>query len=68
MRLGEAIKRERMRQKLSQTALAELAGISSAGLNHIENNYRINPMWSSVTALARVLNLSLDKLERISRQ
>lgn len=68
MRLGEALRRERLRQRIPLIKAATLAGMSQEGLSHIESGRTTVPKWSTVTALARVLNVSLDKLERMSRQ
>lgn len=59
--LGYRLKAARERQKLTQEKLAELAGISPGYVSEIENKKTI-PSFSVLSALCRVLNLSLDDI------
>ena len=62
IKIGEAIRMERFRRRLSQDNLAELAGLAQA--QHISKIERaeIDMKVSTMLAIFRVLNLSLDDI------
>ena len=60
-RVGETIRIERLKKKLSQQDLAELAGLSTKYVNMIENQ-KSNPTIVKVVRLCKALNISLNKL------
>ena len=59
--LGDAVKEERLRRNLSQSALAEQVHVSLRTISDIEN-YNGNPRFDNLLLLASYLNLSLDAL------
>lgn len=60
-KVGHKIKAAREAKKLTQEKLAEAAGISTVYLSEIENKKTI-PSFSTLYALCRALNISLDSL------
>lgn len=60
-KIGHKIKSAREAKKLTQEKLAEAAGISTVYLSEIENKKTI-PSFSTLYALCRALNISLDSL------
>lgn len=56
--LVEALRTARQRKKLSQRALADLAGLPQSHISKIEQG-KVDLRLSSLTALARVLGLEL---------
>jgi transcriptional regulator with XRE-family HTH domain len=48
---------------LTQSALAKLAGMSKAGVTHLEQGLR-EPKWSTVQELARVLNVGIEEFAK----
>lgn len=59
--LGDIVKEERLRRNLSQNALAEQAHISLRTVSDIEN-YRGNPQFETLCALASYLDISIDAI------
>lgn len=59
--LGDIVKEERICRNLSQNALAEQAHISLRTVSDIEN-YRGNPQFETLCALASFLGISLDAI------
>lgn len=59
--LGDIVKEERIRRNLSQNALAEQAHISLRTVSDIEN-YRGNPQFETLCALASYLGISIDAI------
>lgn len=59
--LGAAIRRVRDERDLKQLTVAEDAGITVAHLSKIETG-KVNPTWSTVTAIARALGVTLAEL------
>lgn len=56
MNVGNAIKQARKSKKISQTALAENAGIAQTSLSQIENGL-INPHQSTIDKICASLNI-----------
>ena len=61
MKLGEKIKKERMRNRLTQEMLAEMADITSSYVGQIERGER-KVTLSKLVRIANVLNVSVDYL------
>ena len=61
MKLGEKIKKERMRKRLTQEMLAEMADITSSYVGQIERGER-KVTLSKLVRIANVLNVSVDYL------
>lgn len=59
--LGDTVKEERTRRKLSQNTLAEKAHVSLRTISDIEN-YRGNPQFETLCALISYLNISIDSI------
>ncbi len=57
--LAETLKRARADNGISQGELASLSGVSLATIQNIESR-RANPAWSTLVALMKALNLSLE--------
>lgn len=62
MTLGKNIKRFREEREISQTALAENAGISRVQLGQIERNIKTNPGIQTVKRIAEILDVNIDDL------
>lgn len=60
-RLGERLRKARVRSELSLRALAARVGMSPSGLSQIENG-KAQPSVATLHALATELNVSLDEL------
>lgn len=60
-KIAETIRIERLKKKLSQEKLAELAGISIKYLNSIENQ-KVNPSITVIVNICLALDISLNKL------
>lgn len=58
---GERLIAAREVRKLTQTELAQRAGLQPAAIGHFERNRR-KPSFANVRALARALNVSADYL------
>ena len=56
------LKNLRERAGLSQYRLAQLAGMRSQQVNHLEAGKRRDPAWSTVQKLARALAVSTEEL------
>ena len=61
MKLGEKIKKERLRNRLTQEMLAEMADITSSYVGQIERGER-KVTLSKLVRIANVLNVSIDYL------
>ncbi|MGM9936632.1 MAG: helix-turn-helix transcriptional regulator [Candidatus Ornithomonoglobus sp.] len=59
--LGNAIRKLRIENGLSQEALAEMVGITPTHMKHIESEHR-KPSIEVLFKLSEVLHLSLDNL------
>jgi transcriptional regulator with XRE-family HTH domain len=59
-RLGEAVRRARSRQGLSQQELAARSGVAYATVRKIERGETANPGFFTVADIARALGLKLD--------
>ncbi|WP_330692236.1 helix-turn-helix transcriptional regulator [Anaerostipes caccae] len=59
--LGDTVKEERLRRKLSQITLAEKAQVSLRTISDIET-YRANPQLDTLVPLIKYLNISLDAI------
>ena len=60
-KVGTKIKLERLKKRLSQEKLAELAGIGSATVSLIERGVQ-SPTVETVGAIAKALDIELYKL------
>lgn len=56
------IKKIRERQNISIRKLSQLTGLSRTYLSNLENNKRVNPTLSSLSAIATVLNVDIKEL------
>lgn len=61
MKLGEKIKKERIRNRYTQETLAEMAEITSSYVGQIERGER-KVTLSKLVRIANVLNVSIDYL------
>jgi len=61
-RLGRRVKMLRERAGMSQQQLADLSGVSRATIAGLESGTRANLLLDSAAKLARVLNVTLDRL------
>lgn len=61
VKLGEKIKKERVRNRLTQEMLAEMADITSSYVGQIERGER-KVTLSKLVRIANVLNVSVDYL------
>lgn len=57
--IGEKVREERRRRKLTQAALAELAGVSRVRINHIERGTATDVRFGTVLNVLNALNLDL---------
>ena len=60
-RLGENLKRFRLKKKLSQGDLANILVVDRAYISNIENG-RMNPTLSTIAKIAGALDVSVEKL------
>jgi len=60
--LGQVIVRERSRQRMSQSELAKLSGVSANTIIRIENGHT-KPRTATLMSLAEALGVSLSLLE-----
>lgn len=67
-RLGELIRSFRRRAGLTQQEVADLAGLSVAGLRDVEQGRVTRPRASTVRRLADVLGLTLEELDTLLRR
>lgn len=63
-RLAANIRARRLRANLSQSRLAELAGVDRKTINRVETS-RISPRMDVLTAIAESLNSSVEDLIRV---
>lgn len=56
------IKRLREKQNISIRKLSLLTGLSRTYLSNLENNKRVNPTLSSLSAISTVLNVDIKEL------
>lgn len=56
------IKRIREKQNISIRKLSLLTGLSRTYLSNLENNKRVNPTLSSLSAISTVLNVDIKEL------
>ena len=56
------IKRIREKQNISIRKLSQLTGLSRTYLSNLENNKRVNPTLSSLSAISTVLNVDIKEL------
>ena len=61
IKLGQKIKFERIKRKLSQEQLAELSNISVHGVSNIETG-KTDIKYSNLLNIARAFNISASKL------
>ncbi|HEX9679749.1 MAG TPA: helix-turn-helix transcriptional regulator, partial [Candidatus Saccharimonadales bacterium] len=62
LQLGLAIKSAREAAKLTQDDLSDRAGLAYSTLAKIEQGAIKNPSFSTILALSRALNLSIEQL------
>lgn len=67
-RLGELVRGFRRRAGLTQQEVADLAGLSVAGLRDVEQGRVTRPRASTMRRLADVLGLSLDEMDTLLRR
>lgn len=60
MTIGEIIKRERKRQKISQMALSVKTGITQTSLSHVERGYNCRPHSENLAKIAKALDLPVE--------
>ena len=60
MKLSELIRHERKEKKLSTYKLSELAGVKQSTISNIENE-KIDPRWSTLEKLFKVLEIKIGK-------
>jgi transcriptional regulator with XRE-family HTH domain len=61
--IGERIRAERLKQKISQEKLAEMAGVGTTHISHIETG-NTKPSMRTFIAIINALRLSSDELLR----
>jgi transcriptional regulator with XRE-family HTH domain len=61
--IGQRIRAERTKQKISQEKLAEMVGVGTTHISHIETGNTI-PSMKAFIAIINALNLSSDELLR----
>lgn len=59
--IGERIREQRSKSKMSTETLAALAGISAGALNRIENGLR-QPRSATLAQISRALGMTMDEL------
>jgi transcriptional regulator with XRE-family HTH domain len=59
--IGDRIKTLRTKKKLSQKALARLAGISASHIQHIESGYIVSPRFDTLSKIADALKVQREK-------
>lgn len=65
--LSENVRRFRQRSGLTQTQLAQKAGLSSLTISRIENGHSL-PEWDIACAIADGLGVSLDDLRELTEK
>lgn len=58
------LKKIRKEKGLTLKQLSMKTGISKSYLSDLENLYRINPSYKKVIEITKVLNTTIDKLEK----
>lgn len=56
---GDMLKVRREAAGLSQVSLSQVSGVPLSTLQHLEQNHRTDPRWSTVVALADALAISV---------
>lgn len=62
--LGAALRELRIKQGMTQEAVAQAASITVAHLSAIERGHA-NPTWGAVTAIAGALDVSMGELGKL---
>jgi transcriptional regulator with XRE-family HTH domain len=65
--LGEAVKRLRQKQGMSQVALGERAELHQTWISHIEAG-RVNPTWGTSRRIAYALGVTVSDLAELAEQ
>lgn len=60
-KLGENIRLERLKQKLSRETLGGMADVSGATVANIENNAE-KALFKNIVSIAKVLNVNLEDI------
>jgi len=60
-KLGENLKKIRIKKNITQTGLAETLGVDKSFVSNIENG-KTNPTLSTITNLAKALSVSTNEL------
>ena len=60
-KLGENLKKLRIKKDISQTELARILGVDRSFVSNIENG-KNNPTLSTITSLAKALGVSTNEL------
>ena len=63
IKLGKNLKRLRAAKGLTQADVAKVVGITCPYLSNVENG-KVNPKLSTITKLARALDVPVEKLMR----
>jgi transcriptional regulator with XRE-family HTH domain len=66
--MNGTIKRIRMRKKLTQTDLADRAGLTQAYIAELESGRKRNPSLSALTRIAAVLGVPVTALIKARRE
>ena len=59
--IAENIRIQRLRKRLTQEALAEMAGVSTKYINSIETK-KVNPSITVIVNICKSLNIDLNKI------
>lgn len=62
MTLANNLRRQRRRAKLTQVELATAAGVPQQTVSRIERGDAVDPRYSTVRAMAEVLDIPTDEL------
>lgn len=60
-KLGENLKKIRVKKDITQTELAKILGVDKSFISNIENG-KTNPTLSTITSLAKALSVSVNDL------
>jgi transcriptional regulator with XRE-family HTH domain len=60
-KLGKNLKKIRTQKNIAQTEIAKILGVDRSFVSNIENG-KNNPTLSTITSLAKALNVSVDEL------
>jgi transcriptional regulator with XRE-family HTH domain len=63
----DALKRARKAAGISQAELARRSGVDQAYISRLEGGKAKDPGWTTITAIAAVLGISLDELAAADR-